>query len=100
VRTHLHIPRNPTSWRSSTYFQSPSPTLAFYLVVVIVQLTLHNRRLDPIFAISIGLAAAFTRINREEKEKGRSTQESVDVFRRRWSLAWESKEGEKGKGKV
>jgi hypothetical protein len=56
-----------------------------------------NRRLDPVFAISIGLAAAFTRINREEKEKGRSTQQSVDVFKRRWNLAWQSKEGEKGK---
>jgi hypothetical protein len=49
-----------------------------------------NRRLDPIFAITIGLAAAFTRINREEKEKGRSTQESLDVLRRRWRLAWEN----------
>jgi len=48
-----------------------------------------SKRLDPLFAISIGLAAAFTRINREEKEKGRSTQESIDVLKRRWSLAWQ-----------
>jgi len=46
------------------------------------------RRLDPIFAVAIGLAAAATRINREEKEKGRSTAQSVDVFKRRWDLAW------------
>ncbi|KAH7073539.1 hypothetical protein BKA63DRAFT_35364 [Paraphoma chrysanthemicola] len=49
-----------------------------------------SKRLDPIFAISIGLAAAVTRINREEKEKGRSTSESMDVLRRRWTLAWQS----------
>ncbi|KAK3216778.1 hypothetical protein GRF29_1g906933 [Pseudopithomyces chartarum] len=48
-----------------------------------------SRRLDPIFAISIGLAAAATRINREEKEKGRSTAQTVDVFKRRLSLWWE-----------
>nr|XP_036584290.1 uncharacterized protein CTRU02_05934 [Colletotrichum truncatum]KAF6793679.1 hypothetical protein CTRU02_05934 [Colletotrichum truncatum] len=32
---------------------------------------------DPIFALAIGLGAAATRINREEKEKGRSTQETM-----------------------
>ncbi|KAF2855067.1 hypothetical protein T440DRAFT_202634 [Plenodomus tracheiphilus IPT5] len=57
---------------------------------------LISRSLDPIFAISIGLAAAYTRINREEKEKGRSTQESIEVVRRRWDLAWRGEgEGEK-----
>ena len=49
----------------------------------------YDRALDPVFAISIGLAAAVTRINREEKEKGRSTQETMDVFKRRWALAWD-----------
>jgi len=34
---------------------------------------------DPIFAVFIGLSAAATRINREEKELGRSTQEIVDA---------------------
>jgi hypothetical protein len=53
-------------------------------------LTYPNRSLDPIFAISIGLAAAFTRINREEKEKGRSTTQSMDALKRRWNLAWQS----------
>ncbi|CAA9963596.1 hypothetical protein CFE70_007762 [Pyrenophora teres f. teres 0-1] len=56
-----------------------------------------SKRLDPLFAISIGLAAALTRINREEKEKGRSTQETMDVFKRRWNLAWQGGE-EEGKG--
>jgi len=54
-----------------------------------------RRSLDPLFAISIGLAAAFTRINREEKEKGRSSQESIDVLKRRWNLAWQGNEAEK-----
>ncbi|EOA88356.1 uncharacterized protein SETTUDRAFT_160259 [Exserohilum turcica Et28A] len=49
-----------------------------------------SKRLDPLFAISIGLAAAATRINREEKEKGRSTQQSLEVLRRRCGLAWQS----------
>ncbi|KAF2033466.1 hypothetical protein EK21DRAFT_58491 [Setomelanomma holmii] len=49
-----------------------------------------SKRLDPIFAVSIGLAAAVTRINREEKEKERSTAESMDALRRRWNLAWQS----------
>jgi hypothetical protein len=33
---------------------------------------------DPIFALFIGLGAAATRINREEKELGRSTQQTID----------------------
>ena len=56
-----------------------------------------DRRLDPLFAISIGVAAALTRINREEKEKGWSTQETMDVFKRRLNLAWQGNaEQEKG----
>lgn len=54
-----------------------------------------RRGLDPLFAISIGLAAAFTRINREEKERGRSSPESIDVLKRRWNLAWQGSEAEK-----
>jgi hypothetical protein len=34
---------------------------------------------DPIFAVVIGLGAASTRINREEKELGRSTQQTIDA---------------------
>ncbi|KAF2443511.1 hypothetical protein P171DRAFT_432755 [Karstenula rhodostoma CBS 690.94] len=48
-----------------------------------------SRTLDPIFAVSIGLAAAATRINREEKERGRSTGQTVHVFKRRVGLWWE-----------
>lgn len=34
---------------------------------------------DPIFALFIGLSAAATRINREEKDKGRSTSETISA---------------------
>lgn len=34
---------------------------------------------DPIFALFIGLSAAATRINREEKDKGRSTSETINA---------------------
>jgi hypothetical protein len=37
---------------------------------------------DPIFALFIGLSAAATRINREEKELGRSTQVTLDAGKR------------------
>lgn len=38
-----------------------------------------SRAVDPIFAVFIGLSAAATRINREEKEKGRTTSQTVDA---------------------
>ena len=39
--------------------------------------------------MSIGIAAAAVRINREEKEKGKTTQESIDSFKRRWAMMLE-----------
>jgi len=42
---------------------------------------------DPIFALFIGLSAAATRINREEKELGRSTQQTIDAGLRYVSLS-------------
>ncbi|OLN95313.1 hypothetical protein CCHL11_04791 [Colletotrichum chlorophyti] len=42
---------------------------------------------DPIFALFIGLGAAATRINREEKEKGRTTQQTVAAAKRRLGLS-------------
>jgi hypothetical protein len=41
-----------------------------------------GRVADPIFALAIGLGAAATRINREEKEKGRTTQQTLDAAKR------------------
>lgn len=38
-----------------------------------------SRVADPIFAVVIGLGAAATRINREEKEKGKTTSQTVDA---------------------
>ncbi|KAF2660870.1 hypothetical protein K491DRAFT_588526 [Lophiostoma macrostomum CBS 122681] len=52
-----------------------------------------SRSLDPFFAIAIGLGAALTRINREEREKGRSTAETFDVFKKRMGIAWEGSGG-------
>ncbi|KAK1985167.1 hypothetical protein LZ30DRAFT_779246 [Colletotrichum cereale] len=41
---------------------------------------------DPIFALVIGLSAAATRINREEKEKGKTTQQTIAAAKRRLGL--------------
>ncbi|KAK3297669.1 uncharacterized protein B0H64DRAFT_441112 [Chaetomium fimeti] len=45
-----------------------------------------SRVADPIFAVFIGVSAAALRINREEKDKGKSTQEIVETARRRLSF--------------
>lgn len=37
---------------------------------------------DPIFAVVIGLGAAATRINREEKEKGQTTEQTIESAKR------------------
>ncbi|KAL6913882.1 hypothetical protein ACHAPO_002332 [Fusarium lateritium] len=42
-----------------------------------------SRVADPIFGVLIGLSAAATRINREEKDKGRTTQQTLEAARRR-----------------
>ncbi|KAJ8071041.1 hypothetical protein OCU04_001388 [Sclerotinia nivalis] len=34
---------------------------------------------DPIFALFIGVGASVTRINREEKEQGRTAQQTIDA---------------------
>lgn len=38
-----------------------------------------SRVADPIFAVAIGISAAVTRINREEKEKGKTGSETIEV---------------------
>ncbi|RDA83911.1 hypothetical protein CP532_3672 [Ophiocordyceps camponoti-leonardi (nom. inval.)] len=42
-----------------------------------------SRVADPVFAIFIGISAAVTRINREEKSKGRTTSETIEIGLRR-----------------
>ncbi|KAF4126313.1 Protein of unknown function (DUF2665) [Geosmithia morbida] len=36
-----------------------------------------SRIADPIFAVVVGLSAAATRITREEKDKGKTTSETI-----------------------
>jgi len=42
-----------------------------------------HRNLDPVFALFIGGSAAVVRINRDEKEKGKSTQDTIESLKRR-----------------
>lgn len=41
-----------------------------------------SKAADPFFALAIGIGAAVTRINREEKEKGKTTQQTIQSFQR------------------
>jgi hypothetical protein len=65
-----------------------------------IQINRSCRTLDPIFAVSVGVAAAVVRINREEKEKGKSFEESKASLGRRAALAWKEVMGEEEKGAV
>ncbi|KAK7539901.1 uncharacterized protein J3D65DRAFT_620184 [Phyllosticta citribraziliensis] len=49
-----------------------------------------SKRLDPLFAACIGIAAAASRISREERAQGRSggASETWSVLRRRWGVAF------------
>ncbi|EME85619.1 uncharacterized protein MYCFIDRAFT_52915 [Pseudocercospora fijiensis CIRAD86] len=49
---------------------------------------LISRAIDPIFAVTVGITAAAVRINREEKEKGRSTEETIDALKRRTAMVF------------
>ncbi|KAI1364682.1 hypothetical protein F5Y08DRAFT_339439 [Xylaria arbuscula] len=42
---------------------------------------------DPIFAIVIGLGAASLRIGREEKEKGKTTEQTIESAKWRLGLS-------------
>lgn len=42
-----------------------------------------DRNLDPVFALFIGASAAVVRINRDEKEKGKTTQDTIESLKRR-----------------
>lgn len=45
------------------------------------------RNLDPVFAVFIGASAAAVKINRDEKEKGRSTGDIFEALKRRIGMA-------------
>ena len=49
--------------------------------------------------MSVGIAAAVVRINREEKEQGKSTEQTIESLRRRVGLAW-SGTGQGVEGKI
>ncbi|CAD0090794.1 unnamed protein product [Aureobasidium mustum] len=42
-----------------------------------------SKNLDPVFALFIGASAAVVRINRDEKEKGKTTQDTIESLKRR-----------------
>lgn len=50
-----------------------------YLAIMPAPTYLISRIGDPIFALFIGLSAAATRINREEKELGHTTKQTIDA---------------------
>ncbi|SMQ47956.1 unnamed protein product [Zymoseptoria tritici ST99CH_1A5] len=50
---------------------------------------LISRAIDPIFAMSVGAAAVVVRVNREEKEKGRTTEETIASLKRRTASLFE-----------
>ncbi|KAF4556872.1 Hypothetical protein D9617_1g087540 [Elsinoe fawcettii] len=47
-----------------------------------------SRNLDPIFALFIGFSAAYTRINREQTEKGFNNTDTMNQLRRRFDIAF------------
>lgn len=51
-------------------------------------LRFSHRSLDPVFAVSIGVAAAVVRINKDEKAKGNSTEQIIDTLKRRLALLY------------
>ncbi len=50
-----------------------------------------SRVADPIFAVFIGISAAATRINREQKEKGKTPQDTIDALKRYVGLGGENR---------
>ena len=46
------------------------------------------RRLDPVFAIAVGSAAAALRVRRDEQARGQSVHQTVETLKRRIYLVW------------
>jgi CBS domain containing-hemolysin-like protein len=49
------------------------------ITTMAVPVYIISRAMDPIFAIFIGTSAAVLRISREEKEKGRSKDDTINA---------------------
>jgi hypothetical protein len=47
---------------------------------------IFSRRLDPLFALFVGVSAAAVRINKDEKKAGRETEETLETLKRRIRL--------------
>lgn len=76
---YLHFPFSITHSPKTKQHNKSSPRIFFSLW------GRRRRFFDPIFALSIGFTAAAVRINREEKEKGRSTEQTLEALKRRTS---------------
>lgn len=93
-QSSVHLPGSICSHsaqKCQQHTSSPSPSLqsllsSFQLLDSRANENPYYRGIDPIFAVTCGIIAAGVRINREEKEKGRTTQETVGSFWRRWAL--------------
>jgi len=72
-------PQNLNYHPSSSAPRTYSPTYSITTYKMPSPAHLISKIGDPIFAVFIGLSAAATRINREEKELGRSTQQTIDA---------------------
>lgn len=74
---------------SAPYLFSRYACTSSFVSVTLGITDICHRAIDPIFAMGIGITAAAVRINREEKEKGHSTQQTLDRLKRRTSMLFE-----------
>jgi hypothetical protein len=75
-----------------TYILSKYTSTVGDYVLINFLLTGLSRRLDPVFAIAVGSAAAVLRVRRDEEAKGQSAKQTLDTLKRRLNLAWNGAE--------
>jgi hypothetical protein len=66
----------------ASYFVAHLHRLSVFTTTMAPTTYIISRVTDPIFAVVIGLSAATLRIKREEKEKGKTSQETIESFKR------------------
>ena len=69
-------------YRTARHLLPPAPSRTPQPTTMAPPVYIISRVADPIFAVVIGLSAAALRINREEKDQGRSTQDTIAAARR------------------
>lgn len=83
---HHLFPSAPIETSTSTSKRNSHP--CFLLLLLLIRhptrtmapsTYIISRVMDPIFAVAIGIGAATMRISREEKEKGRTTNETIEA---------------------